>query len=446
VLKNSIQKIGFSFILIGVIFFPRMSLAEDFAPAKAETSSSTMAANTNVASISTSTQDVKAAKKVKEIAKQATQIQNSFLDRNAEWRFLKEEPLPKNKRVALALARAVSLFIAANPQAAEAPKAWALLAFFERSAGDNKSALVAYLHLIYEYPKATETLEAQSNFLALAKKTLGRDLMPGWQELATPLESSNKDQRLASMLERLSKDTGGLLRKPAWREFMLFEFRFPSYRNSDDILLSLAQIFEQDSRPNEALVFFRELLSAYPTSLYAPDAQFQIAFLHERLGDYQQAVGSYQKLITDYPQNRELQPALESLAALFSQKLSQWTLAIQTDQKIVKLFPNTQASHKALENAIYSSKKLSDFKGEANFLVELAVAFPQTREASISLYHAAGIYYERVRDAAQAEKLYQQYLSCSGSWYDPASWWRRHRARHRLSILAPANAPKATGE
>lgn len=362
---------------------------------------------------------------------------NVTLDRKAEWSFLESEPFPQNKKMARALAEAVDLFIAANPHSPQAPKAWALMASLYEQAGDNKTALVDYLHLIYEYPNSSEVLGAQSHFLALAKKTLSSHLKTQWEALASPPTNKKTENRLALMLAGIAQDTGGVLRKPAFKEFRRFEARFPNYSNSDALLRNLAQIFEQDSHSHEALIFFREVLSAYPQSLYASDAQFQIASIYNYLRDNQRAVGAYQSLIKNYPQSEEILPALEDLSSLFSKRLGQWTLAIQTDQKIVKLFPGSNAARRALENAVDSSKQLGDFKGEASFLVALAEAFPKDRKASIDLYRAAGIYYETVKDSTQAEKLYQQYLDYPGHWYDPASWWRRHRARHRLSILTP---------
>ncbi len=357
-------------------------------------------------------------------------------DKETEWRFLSSEPSPRNKKEASALANAMSFFIAANPNFPKAPKAWLLLASFHQAAKQNKKALLDYLCLIYEYPKSSEVLEAQSSFLTLAEKTLGRKLKPNWQNLSNPPQGASKEERLASLLENIPQYTGGSLRKASAREFRRFEVRFPRYPQSDAILMSLAQLLAADSQRRKAIIFFREIFSAYPESVYAPKAEFQAAHLYKKIGNYKNAIGIYQKLIADYPQSDKVQSSLESLSALFS-KLDQWTLAIKTDQQIIKLYPNTPASKSAFENAIKASRELSDFSSEVSFLVSFADAFSQSRQAPIALYKAAGLCYEKTKDPARAEKLYQRYLAYPGHWYDPASWWRRRRARHRMTILSP---------
>ena len=451
--KQSLKKAAslFIFSLAGLSLIPRLSLAQD-EPATPQSSAPTIAPSVSPAPLKSKKKErkKKRARKHKNglpTSGAAAPNSSKTFNKEAEWKFLSSEPLPRNKKEAAGLAKAMSFFIAANPAFPKAPKAWALLASFHQAAKQNKKALMDYLSLIYEYPTSSEALEAQSNFLSLAKKTLGRHLKPGWQNLASPPQAMNKEERLASMLENIPLYTGGSLRKVAEREFRRFEVRFPHYPHSDDILMRLAQLFEADSQRHKAIIFFREVFSAYPESLHAPKAEFEAASLYTKVGEYKNAIGTYQKLIEDYPQSDRVEPALESLSALFS-KLDQWTLAIQTDQQIIKLYPNTPVSKKAFKNAIKASSEMSDFSGEVSFLVAFADAFSQSRQAPIFLYKAAGLCYEKTRDPARAEQLYQRYLAYPGHWYDPASWWRRHRARHRLSVLSPlenqGNAPAAS--
>ncbi len=420
----------------GLIFIPIFLSAQD--------TPTTISISSSSSSAPQAASPKKARKKKLVVSHQSRPIKSSVssetatktFDRKAEWKFLSSEPSPRNKKEAAALAKAMSLFIAANPDFPKTPKAWMLLASFHQAARQNKKALMDYLCLIYEYPQSSEVLEAQSNFLTLAKKTLGRKLKPNWQNLATPPQGMNKEERLASLLEDIPQYTGGSLRKAAEKEFRRFEVRFPRYPHSDAILMRLAQLFEGDDQRHKAIIFFREVFSAYPESAYAPQAEFEAASLYKKVGDYKNAIRVYQKLISDYPQSDKVLGSLQSLSALFS-KLDQWTLAIKTDQQIIKLYPNAPASKKAFENAIKASGEMSDFAGEVNFLVSFADAFSQSRQAPIYLYKAAGLCYEKTKDPAHAEQLYQRYLTYPGHWYDPASWWRRHRARHRLSVLSP---------
>ena len=144
---------------------------------------------------------------------------NVTLDRKAEWSFLESEPFPQNKKMARALAEAVDLFIAANPHSPQAPKAWALMASLYEQAGDNKTALVDYLHLIYEYPNSSEVLGAQSHFLALAKKTLSSHLKTQWEALASPPTNKKTENRLALMLAGIAKIRAGFCASPHSKSF-----------------------------------------------------------------------------------------------------------------------------------------------------------------------------------------------------------------------------------
>ncbi|MDE2292194.1 MAG: tetratricopeptide repeat protein, partial [Elusimicrobia bacterium] len=163
------------------------------------------------------------------------------------------------------------------------------------------------------------------------------------------------------------------------------------------------------------------------------------------LRDPKKAIDAYQGVVRRFPDAPEVQGALAASARLFSDKLRQYDLALEMDERIVDKFPKTKASLDALkdmarlqrehlgrpEKAIDTLRKLSamhggqdgvdallsaadiarrdlkDYQRQADILEQVASDYAASKEAPQALFDAAGVYEKDLQDTPKAVDAYK---------------------------------------
>ena len=90
-------------------------------------------------------------------------------------------------------------------------------------------------------------------------------------------------------------------------EVKLAEFlaQFPDDPRAEVALQALARVLLNQQKHKEAIARYETLIARFPQSRYCVQAQFMIGYIHDQLGDYEQARVAYQQVIDTYP-NSEL--------------------------------------------------------------------------------------------------------------------------------------------
>lgn len=90
-------------------------------------------------------------------------------------------------------------------------------------------------------------------------------------------------------------------------EVKLSEFlaQFPDDPRAEVALQALARVLMNQQKHKEAIERYETLIVRFPQSRYCTQAQFMIGYIHDQLGDYEQARVAYQQVIDTYP-NSEL--------------------------------------------------------------------------------------------------------------------------------------------
>ena len=84
--------------------------------------------------------------------------------------------------------------------------------------------------------------------------------------------------------------------------FKTFIERHPEHQKAPEALTKLAALAQQQGRMQEAIGFYRRILTEYNGSDHVDEAQFMIAFIYEEyIGDLAKAKMAYQRVIDDYP-------------------------------------------------------------------------------------------------------------------------------------------------
>lgn len=87
----------------------------------------------------------------------------------------------------------------------------------------------------------------------------------------------------------------------AQRAYEQFLEEYPNHPLAPDAHFYLADILQQEDRPEDALEAFLEIQRLYPTAARVPDALYRAAILQRELGDTEAAQATLQRIINTYP-------------------------------------------------------------------------------------------------------------------------------------------------
>lgn len=102
----------------------------------------------------------------------------------------------------------------------------------------------------------------------------------------------------------------------AARAFEEFLEQHPGDERAPDAHFFLADILEQQDRPEDALAAFQEVQALYPTAARVPDALYRIALLQEQTGDLDAARATLERIMNTYPDELVAMLARDKLAEI----------------------------------------------------------------------------------------------------------------------------------
>lgn len=134
--------------------------------------------------------------------------------------------------------------------------------------------------------------------------------------------SDQSADQLFTQAEAAAADTTAL--DKAVSQFNTFLERYPQDERAPKALDKLALIAQRRGDMKGAVVLYERLLSQYPKSQHADEAQFMIAFICEEfLGDLDKARQSYQRVVEQYP-NSELALSAQHLLPNVGRPPEEW--------------------------------------------------------------------------------------------------------------------------
>ncbi len=113
-----------------------------------------------------------------------------------------------------------------------------------------------------------------------------------------------------------------------------------------EILYASALRDQQGNNLDLALSEFADYLKYYPTTDYAPNAQFYIAQIHYSQGDYDSALKEFDMVLEKYPDNFKTADALYMKGQTLV-KLGRKTQGAEEFRELIKRFPDTELANKA---------------------------------------------------------------------------------------------------
>jgi len=170
---------------------------------------------------------------------------------------------------------------------------------------------------------------------------------------------------------------------------------------NDKFLFDGGIIYYDSSEYTDALTSFQQLISDYPNSGYADDAQYYIGYINEKkLGYYIQALLEYQELINNYPDSSYADDAQLGIGNCYYVTYD-YSHAIEAYQKLIDDYPESSLLAIAQYSIAQSYRKLANYEQAILEFTKVIENYPESDYAAPAQYYIGYSYYE-AKDYSQA--------------------------------------------
>ena len=180
-------------------------------------------------------------------------------------------------------------------------------------------------------PQARNALLVAAASCDLKTKRLSKEEVDALPD--TPDESGARRMYLAVELAR-NKDDGGTQQSLVSQ----MEQRFPDSPWLAEALYSSANMYLLRKDYPQAILYYSELVTRFPTHRYAPSSHWKAAWLNYRLGNYSAAAVQFDQQIAQYSGGKEIPAALYWRGRLYSDQEHQPAMAAAYYQTISRAF------------------------------------------------------------------------------------------------------------
>lgn len=187
--------------------------------------------------------------------------------------------------------------------------------------------------------------------------------------------------------------------------------------NNDKYLFDGGIIYYDSGAYANALTIFQQLVSDYPNSEYADNAQYYIGYINEKkLGYYIQALLEYQELINNYPDSPYVDDAQLGIGNCYYVTYD-FSHAIEAYQKVINDYPQISLAPLAQFYIGHSYRKLYNYEQAVLEYTKVIDNYPESDYIAPAQYYLAYSYYE-AKDYYQAILEFQMTID-----YYPNSTW-----------------------
>ncbi|MFA6030823.1 MAG: tetratricopeptide repeat protein [Elusimicrobiota bacterium] len=317
--------------------------------------------------------------------------------------------------------------------------------------GDLLAASVDLLKLLYEYPDTKLSFNAKKKLMEIVDKKI-RKQKPAVTEVSKgPGAGLDRPGRLIALLRALASLKETAIYEPTVAEFNEFFRRYPDHPSVGEMIYLLAQVYAQNGKQETAILLNEKVLAVYSKDgPLGAKAETAIADIYAgALRNYDKAVESYQAVTDKFGSFPEAGDAYVKMARILDENLKQPALAVDRLEKIVSLYPNTDAAFAAFreqsriqrdrnkdfgkavealtkladmfpgDRAVAALKDAADLAGgslkdytlQAKLLERVAADFPQDKSAAQCLWDAAQLYERQLTNPGAAKGVYEKLVA-----------------------------------
>ncbi|MGB0778175.1 MAG: tetratricopeptide repeat protein [Flavobacteriaceae bacterium] len=209
----------------------------------------------------------------------------------------------------------------------------------------------------------------------------------------------------------------GLVRKNNTKVEVLSSFnqKFPRSRYRDDALFQLGSTLANQGKNEQALKSFQKLVSTFPGSKHTTKTLLKEGLIHYNLGQNQKAINTYKSLVESYPESQESLQAVKNLEQIYID-LGQ----VNDYAKWVKKFDFISYSDDDLARGMYSAAEQKyqqgDFAEAGPLFDKYLASYPRGTE-SLNAHFFAAQSFDVSGNNAAAISNYQAVLNRESSQY-----------------------------
>lgn len=177
----------------------------------------------------------------------------------------------------------------------------------------------------------------------------------------------------------------------------------------DKYLFDGGIIYYDLSEYTNALTAFQQLITNYPNSEYADDAQYYIGYINEKkMGYYIQALLEYQGLINNYPDSSYVDDAQLGIGNCYYVTYD-YSHAIEAYQKLIDDYPESSLLALSQYSIAQSYRKLANYEQAVIEYNKVIENYPESDYLAPAQYYIGYSYYE-VQDYIQAIIEFQKVI------------------------------------
>ena len=201
---------------------------------------------------------------------------------------------------------------------------------------------------------------------------------------------------------------------------------YPDPRYAPRVAYLLGQFAQELGDWQEAIQSYDLIIRRYPDHSLAPDAQYKLAQCYEEAGDFDEALEGYVTLAATYPKNPLIASVMIRISDYFY-KAENYDVASQVGSKFLEKFPGNQHAPKMAFRVGQCHYKGETYMEAGEAFDQFVKLFPDDQLAADALFWAG----ESYRQGRQNSFAFRRYNRCR--WDFPASEAAKY-ARGRLAL------------
>ena len=168
---------------------------------------------------------------------------------------------------------------------------------------------------------------------------------------------------------------------------------------------------------SNAITTFQQLITDFPNSLYADDAQYYIGYINEnKLGYYIKALLEYQELIDNYPDSLYADDAQLGIGNCYYVTYD-YSHALEAYQKVIDDYPESSLFALSQYSIAQSYRKLANYEQAILEFTKVIGNYPESNYAAPAQYYIGYSHYQ-AQDYSQAILEFQKVID----YYSDFTW------------------------
>jgi outer membrane protein assembly factor BamD len=239
--------------------------------------------------------------------------------------------------------------------------------------GETKKAIGAYRGLINGFPGSGAASHAQFKMAEMMEKN--GDLERAFKEFGKYITNYPKGREFDSVVEHQFNIAGQFMNGARRKVFGVKTF----------------------SSMERTQKMYEEIIKNAPYSKYAPLSQFNIGLVHEKRGEYPEAIEAYQKTVDMYPNDDIAADAQYQIGYVQMHLVQKGSNDLSAREKAHDAFEDFMVRYPQSEKVSQARENIKELSGsDLKKTLEVAKFYEKTKK-----YKSAAIYYKKVIDGGK---------------------------------------------